>query len=278
MAGSAAGGAEHFTMFPIDTLKTRLQAKGSVYTSVFDTAKKIVSQEGAKRLYRGVSAVLLTAIPSHGLYFGVYEAAKEFLLGDKNPAEYPLYTAVAGALGTMAHDAIVTPLDVVKQRMQTCTNCRFTIVQCTTEIYQQHGFRLFYRSYPTTVALNIPFQCSHFVVYETVKHMLATRSVRHDDARQHMLAGACAGAVGGFISTPLDVVKTRIQLSQSSQKGMMGVLRELIHKEGFRNGLFKGVSARTLYFIPSATITWTVYEAMKTRLGFDLSDVEDLLE
>jgi solute carrier family 25 (mitochondrial iron transporter), member 28/37 len=47
----------------------------------------------------------------------VYEAAKEALGGNRSGYQW-LPTAGAGALATVVNDAIMTPVDVVKQRLQ----------------------------------------------------------------------------------------------------------------------------------------------------------------
>lgn len=123
---------------------------------------------------------------------------------------------------------------------------------------------------------------AQIAMYETVKKVLIANNFNPDpDAwspMTHMLSGGIAGAFGGFISNPVDVVKTRIQTSDTKGYfGLRDMLQEIRRLEGY-GGLFKGVSARMAYFIPSTAITWTTYEAMKIFLGFDLSDVEDILE
>lgn len=55
--------------------------------------------------------------PAHALYFGAYEAVKD-AMGGNNEGHQPLATAAAGAVATLASDAVNLPLDVVKQRLQ----------------------------------------------------------------------------------------------------------------------------------------------------------------
>ena len=57
------------------------------------------------------------AIPSHALYFAVYELSKQTFKGSGHGNKI-FGDMLAGACATIAHDAVVTPLDVVKQRMQ----------------------------------------------------------------------------------------------------------------------------------------------------------------
>ena len=98
------------------------------------------------------------------MYFGAYEVSKFKL----NAVEgmHPFKIAIAGAFAAMAHDAIVTPFDVIKQRMQ-LKNCPYNnICSCAMQTLKYEGYTSFFRSYPTTVLLNIPTFSTNFVVYE----------------------------------------------------------------------------------------------------------------
>lgn len=55
--------------------------------------------------------------PAHALHFAVYEKAKA-LYGGHNEGYQVTATAAAGATATVVNDAIMTPVDVVKQRLQ----------------------------------------------------------------------------------------------------------------------------------------------------------------
>ena len=57
--------------------------------------------------------------PSHALYFAAYEASKQ-KLGGNQPGHHVLATSVSGVVATFVNDTIMTPLDVVKQRLQVC--------------------------------------------------------------------------------------------------------------------------------------------------------------
>ena len=65
-AGAIAGIAEHVAMFPVDTVKTRMQALGHPGQAlrgagVRRALRSVVRREGVRGLYGGVSAVALGA-------------------------------------------------------------------------------------------------------------------------------------------------------------------------------------------------------------------------
>jgi len=267
LAGSAAGITEHAVMFPVDTVKTRMQVipdnaiphSTNSLTALCDIAKK----EGVSRLYRGAPMVALGAIPAHALYFGAYETTRR-ALGASRSRHQPLKTALAGITATMGHDVISTPIDVVKQRLQISNSPLINYWEgfVNTSLHQ------LFRSYPTTVLLNIPMVVVNFVVYESLTLAVKTRTESSDSIPVRLTCGGIAGGIAGFLSTPLDVVRTRIQTDcESGARSIRIVIRAVYQQEGWY-GLWAGYGARTIYYIPSAALTWTVYETVKTTLGW----------
>ena len=122
IAGSVAGLAEHVSMYPFDTIKTHLQtrqSRHSVNFSVLSELKVLVQHGGLRGLFRGVSSVIYGTVPAHAAYFSVYEYTKQYFHIEREQG-LPLYSALSGSLATISHDLILTPLDVIKQRLQVC--------------------------------------------------------------------------------------------------------------------------------------------------------------
>ncbi len=277
VAGATAGMAEHLVMFPIDTIKTRMQQQHAApttaraYASVVKALGTVISTEGATRLYRGLPAALVGAVPAHAAHFATYEALKT-ALGATRETHTPLANSIAGFGATCMHDAISTPLDVVKQRLQVAGSPFTSISQCARSMWAAEGLRAFYASYPTTVLLNIPYMLAHFTVYEGCQTFMRQAFGRDHTPLRDIAAGAAAGAAGGLISNPLDVLRTRIQTQDVApgrpRLGGWEVAKEILAKEGVA-GFAKGAKARVLLFTPSAAICWGVYETMKRVLVGD---------
>ena len=62
-------------------------------------------------------------------------------------------------MGAVAHDIWINPCDVVKQRLQVKGSpyINKTYPSIVREIYKNEGFRAFYLSFPTQVAINGEF-------------------------------------------------------------------------------------------------------------------------
>lgn len=61
---------------------------------------------------------------------------------------------------------------MVKQRLQMYNSPYQNVVSCIKNIYQTEGIRAFYRSYTTQLAMNVPFQMVHFIIYETTQSFI----------------------------------------------------------------------------------------------------------
>lgn len=92
--------------------------------------------------------------PAHALYFATYEVAKQ-RLGVQRSSHAPLSTAAAGAFATIVNDALMTPGDVVKQRLQLANSPYNGMVDCIVKTYRSEGFRAFFRSYKLTVRCTV---------------------------------------------------------------------------------------------------------------------------
>eukprot|EP00741_Cyanophora_paradoxa_P017451 tig00020965_g16860.t1 len=269
VAGAVAGTVEHIAMFPVDTIKTRLQvARTSVAeetVGMLASFRKLVAEEGLRRTWRGVSAMAAGAAPAHAIYFATYEAAKIAYGGD-SPGHHPLATGAAGATATVVQDAIMTPCDVVKQRMQ--LGQYRSITNAVSRIAVEEGVKQFWVSYPTTLVMNVPFTAIHFASYESCRTVIAPNG--EEGPAVDIPAGAFAGCIASGLTNPLDVIKTRLQTQGPcigrKYHGMADTARSILREEGAR-AFWAGAQARMLFHTPAAAICWSTYEFMKRLLG-----------
>ncbi|XP_051148042.1 mitochondrial arginine transporter BAC2 [Andrographis paniculata] len=74
VAGGTAGAASWLVCYPVDVLKTRIQAAGP-YTGMVDCCRKSVASEGYSVLWRGLGTTLGRAFVVNGVVFTAYETA-----------------------------------------------------------------------------------------------------------------------------------------------------------------------------------------------------------
>ena len=161
--------------------------------------------------------MLYGCAPAHALYFSSYEFSKSWVTSTSSNAANPtvqhfmspLQGALSGCVSTFFHDAVMTPLDTLKQRMQ--LGHYTSVGHGFTSIVQSEGLMALYRSFPVTLASNLPYGAIMFAVNETLKDYL-TSNGSPPTAMTYMIAGSGAGAIASALTTPLDRLKTKLQI------------------------------------------------------------------
>ncbi|KAI7865462.1 mitochondrial carrier domain-containing protein [Spinellus fusiger] len=279
LAGALAGIAEHCAMYPVDSIKTRMQVIQGTQPVALATSQiarpdlqlpTSTLRSTYSNLWRGVNSVVLGAGPAHALHFATYEYCKDFF-GANRTGHHPVASAAAGACATFVHDAAMNPFDVIKQRMQLKDSIYRTVRECTRQVYAKEGLAAFYVSLPTTLAMSIPFQSIQFATYEWLRKSLNPSGIY--DPKTHVIAGGLAGAIASSVTTPLDVIKTLLQTRGSHHdpriRNVAGLMdASLIIRERFGlMGFLRGFKPRVLTHMPSTAISWSVYEYFKWVFG-----------
>lgn len=289
-AGAFAGIMEHTVMFPIDSIKTRMQmiALGQpLGKSVIKLILKISSSEGAYALWRGVSSVVLGAGPAHAVYFSVFEATKTMLVNRLTTSRttkivtdelHPLIASGAGIAATVASDALMTPFDVLKQRMQlgggpavdTPLSKSARLFKTASHIYRKEGLSAFFISYPTTLFTNIPFAALNFGFYEYLSKLLNPENKYNP--YYHCISGGIAGGIAAALTNPFDCIKTALQTRGVSQNELLRSINgfvsaaKALFKQGGIGAFTRGLKPRIIFNVPSTAISWTAYEMAKEVL------------
>ena len=79
--GALSGAVSATVVYPLNLLRTRLQAQGTVlhpptYSGIMDVTRKTLKGEGVVGLFRGVTPNLLKVAPAVSISYVVYENAK----------------------------------------------------------------------------------------------------------------------------------------------------------------------------------------------------------
>jgi solute carrier family 25 (mitochondrial phosphate transporter), member 23/24/25/41 len=82
--GALSGAVSATVVYPLNLLRTRLQAQGTVlhpptYSGVWDVTRKTIRGEGVVGLFRGVTPNLLKVAPAVSISYVVYENSKALM-------------------------------------------------------------------------------------------------------------------------------------------------------------------------------------------------------
>lgn len=254
IAGGTAGVVVETALYPIDTIKTRLQAAQG--------GGKIV----LKGLYSGLAGNLAGVLPASAVFVGVYEPTKQKLLRMFPENLTAVAHLTAGAIGGLAASLIRVPTEVVKQRMQ--TGQFSSAPDAVRLIASREGFKGLYAGYGSFLLRDLPFDAIQFCIYEQLRIGYKVAAKRDLNDPENALIGAFAGAITGAITTPLDVIKTRlmVQGSANQYRGIFDCVQTIVREEG-PPALLKGIGPRVLWIGIGGSIFFGVLESTKRFLA-----------
>uniref|UniRef100_A0A3B4DZK4 Mitochondrial S-adenosylmethionine carrier protein n=1 Tax=Pygocentrus nattereri TaxID=42514 RepID=A0A3B4DZK4_PYGNA len=154
--GGCAGMCVDLTLFPLDTIKTRLQSQQGFYKA-----------GGFRGIYAGVPSAAVGSFPNAAAFFVTYEGTKSLLAGCMSTHMAPVTHMLAASLGEIVACLIRVPTEVVKQRTQASPSLHTHHVLLTT--LREEGVRGLYRGFGSTVLREIPFSLVQFPLWEYLK-------------------------------------------------------------------------------------------------------------
>ena len=117
----------------------------------------------------------------------------------------PMVHMGAASFAEMISCLIRVPVEVVKQRKQ-----------ALLPDHDRFSIRFLYRGYWSTVLRDMPFSIIQFSIWEYFKIAWSVYTLREVYPIEGAICGAAAGSIAAAITTPLDVAKTRIMLSNGN--------------------------------------------------------------
>jgi solute carrier family 25 S-adenosylmethionine transporter 26 len=270
LAAAAARSSSIFIMYPIDTIKTRMQ----------------MEQPNALRLagiYKGVGGSLFGQVPYGVLTFGSYEMYKRALL-NKFPEAQPIFMyAIAAVMGDLTGSGWLCPSEVVKQQLQ--AGMYSSTREAVSTILKKKGIVGLYEGYFGGIARDVPFRVSQLCSYEVTKNLylkmkqnkqLTLAKGRNNKKAVTQVAlspfetavcGAVSGSFSAAITAPLDRIKTLLMTDSAACGGTVVSCAAQIWKQEGLAGFFQGVVPRVVYIAPSVVCFFIVYEQVQQRLA-----------
>ena len=177
-AGGIAGSIAQFTVYPLETLKTRLSVSPpGTYSSIFNCFMSVLKQEGPLRFYKGAGASIIGIIPYAGVDLSVNSIFKEqaTLYYSKLNSEPPVYSCLLGGMVSSSCAMIITyPLNLVRTRLQTSGlpgravySSAFQVIQETLKV---DGFKGLYRGILPNMLKVLPSTSISYAVYDIINN------------------------------------------------------------------------------------------------------------
>ncbi|XP_049770597.1 probable mitochondrial glutathione transporter SLC25A40 isoform X1 [Schistocerca cancellata] len=272
----------------------RMPTPSTHFSGTVDAFVKIVRTEGVTSLWSGLSPTLVLAVPLTVIYFTSYEQLR-LLIRDRHGGVQPVWgPLVAGAVARTWSVSVVSPLELVRTKMQSRRLSYLEIGEALKTLYLTRGVMGFWRGLGSTLLRDVPFSALYWLNYEALKSKFGppTPSVSFS-----FFAGAVAGSIAAIVTNPFDVVKTHQQIDVGEKEiysgkrkpggpwsvvanamagslrhskdppkrgsSMAEVLRRIYSQHGMR-GLFAGLAPRLVKVAPACAIMISSFEYGKS--------------
>uniref|UniRef100_A0A0W0F1L7 EF-hand domain-containing protein n=1 Tax=Moniliophthora roreri TaxID=221103 RepID=A0A0W0F1L7_MONRR len=168
------------------------------------------------------------------------------------------------------------PLEIVKIRLQVqgeAAKAEGAVPRGAIHIVRQLGVLGLYKGASACLLRDIPFSAIYFPAYGHLKSDLFKEGYNGKQLSfvETLAAAGIAGMPAAYLTTPADVVKTRLQVEarkgQTHYKGLRDAFVKIYREEGFA-ALFKGGPARVLRSSPQFGFTLLAYEELKKTFPY----------
>ncbi|KAI1312886.1 mitochondrial carrier domain-containing protein [Xylaria venustula] len=282
LLGSVAGAFGAFMVYPIDLVKTRMQnQRGAdpgqrLYKNSVDCFRKVIANEGFRGLYSGVLPQLVGVAPEKAIKLTVNDLARGIFTDKKSGHIAVPFELLAGGSAGACQVVFTNPLEIVKIRLQV----QGEMVKATEGaqkrsamwIVRNLGLKGLYKGASACLLRDVPFSAIYFPTYSHLKKDFFGESpTKKLGVVQLLTAGAIAGMPAAYLTTPCDVIKTRLQVEarkgDTNYTGLRHAAQTILKEEGFR-AFFKGGPARILRSSPQFGFTLAAYEVLQSVLPF----------
>ncbi|XP_067266604.1 mitochondrial glutathione transporter SLC25A40 isoform X2 [Chanodichthys erythropterus] len=210
----------------------------------------------------------------------------------------PFQQMISSCSGAIITSLFVTPLDVVKIRLQAqknpfpkgkcfvyCNGLMDHICVCDNgnskawykapghfngtldafiKIIRMEGIRSLWSGLPPTLMMAVPATMIYFTCYDQLCAVLKVRMGDQSDLAP-LLSGAIARVGSATVISPLELIRTKMQAEKQSYRELSAVIRSSLHSEGWRS-LWRGWGPTLLRDVPFSAMYWFNYEKGKAWL------------
>ncbi|KAF5180875.1 Mitochondrial substrate carrier family protein j [Thalictrum thalictroides] len=273
-------------LYPVSVVKTRLQVatKDSVEKSAFSVIRGLLKTEGIPGLYRGFGTVITGAVPVRIIFLTSLETTKvatfkmiePFKLSE--PTKAAIANGIAGMTSSLFSQAVFVPIDVVSQKLMVqgySGHAKYNGgLDVARKILKTDGVRGLYRGFGLSVMTYAPSSAVWWATYGSSQRVIWRLLGAGTEQKEPVFGpwtvvlvqasgGIAAGAMASCITTPLDTIKTRLQvMGHDKRETARHVVKKLIVDDGWK-GLYRGLGPRFFSMSAWGTSMITAYEYLK---------------
>lgn len=115
-----------------------------------------------------------------------------------------------GGIASAGAACVTHPLDLLKVHLQTQQEGKLSVLRLTTNIIKTQGIAALYNGLSASLCRQLTYSTTRFGIYEVAKQTMQSSGGDANFGTKVVMAAA-AGAAGGFVGTPSDMVNVRMQ-------------------------------------------------------------------
>ena len=260
LASSLSGIFEISIFHPIDTIAKRLMNNSNPNSSKMNIIFPDKNINKFNSLYSGVKFGM-----GYKILQRTYKYSGQSILNDKIKISNNkiLNNAICGSI-IGAGEIILLPFDIFKIRMQ--TNPKIMKNKTVLSMLREEGLKL-YRGSGITILRNVPGSFALFGGNSfTKEHLFKLDNHINATFYQNSISSIIGSICSITISSPMDVIKTRIQ-SNTINYSYTSLIINIIKKEGI-SAFYKGFIPKITLIGPKLVFSFTIAQELMKRIQF----------
>ncbi|GFP96873.1 probable mitochondrial adenine nucleotide transporter btl3 [Phtheirospermum japonicum] len=284
-AGAVAAMVSRTCVAPLERLKLEYIVRGEKST-LYELIKRIATTQGLRGFWKGNFVNILRTAPFKAINFCAYDTYRKQLLklsgnGETTNSE----RLIAGAAAGMTATVLCLPLDTIRTRLVAPGGENLGgIIGAFRHVIQTEGVFSLYKGLLPSLLSMAPSGAVFYGVYDTLKsaylHSPEGRRRIQNMKQQELnafeqlelgpvrtlLHGAIAGACAEAATYPFEVLRRQLQLQgRATRLSTLATFVKIVERGGVP-ALYAGLIPSLLQVLPSASISFFVYEFMKIVL------------
>lgn len=286
-AGAIAAMVSRTCVAPLERLKLEYIVRGEK-RNILELISKIAASQGLRGFWKGNLVNVLRTAPFKAVNFCAYDTYRKQLLrfsGNEETTNFERF--IAGAAAGITATIICLPLDTIRTKLVAPGGEALGgVIGAFQYMIQTEGFFSLYKGLVPSIISMAPSGAVFYGVYDILKsaylhspegmkriqnmHKQGQELSAFDQLElgpvRTLLYGAIAGACAEAATYPFEVVRRQLQLQvQATKLSSLGTLVKIVDQGGIP-ALYAGLVPSLLQVLPSASISYFVYEFMKIVL------------
>ncbi|CAM9001506.1 unnamed protein product [Rhodiola kirilowii] len=286
-AGAIAAMVSRTCVAPLERLKLEYIVRGE-QKHLFDLVRTIAATQGLKGFWKGNLVNILRTAPFKAINFCAYDTYRKQLLkfsGNEETSHFERF--IAGAAAGITATVLCLPLDTVRTKLVAPGGEALGgVIGAFHHLIQTEGVFALYKGLVPSIISMAPSGAVFYGVYDTLKSAYLRSPEgrnRIQNMNQHghgtnafsqlelgpvrtLLYGAISGACAEASTYPFEVLRRRLQMQvQATRLSTLATFVKIVEQGGVP-ALYAGLLPSLLQVLPSASISFFVYEFMKIVL------------